>query len=449
MPVKNYKQLGTTGLRKAGGYVFEDFMPDLRWPRAAKVYQEMADNDPVVGAILYMAEMLIRQVHWHAEAVSDKPEDKAAAEFIEECMGDMDQSWAGLISEILSVMTYGFSFHEIVYKVRKGPDHTSKFRSKYKDGRIGWRRIPVRSQASLHEWIFDKEGDIEAFVQNTQEGHFATIPLDKGLLFRTRVTRDNPEGKSLLRNAYRPWYFKKHIEEIEGIGIERDLAGFPVLTAPDGLDLWGSDDPKMKEIRTQAESLVANIRRDSEEGVLLPFGWDLALLSTGSARQFDTNAIINRYDNRIAITMLSDLILIGSEKTGSFALAETKQNLLGKSLEAHLQNIADVFNKYAVPKLIRLNNFEGITEMPKIVSGEIETPTLKEIALLLRAMGLDISKDLTLMNYLRRISSMPKLDDATFKEVYEPQVNNQKGGEEEFDDTAENDFEQNDLAGEE
>ena len=51
------------------------------------------------------------------------------------------------------------------------------------------------------------------------------IPMEKCLLFRTQTHKNNPEGRSILRNAYRSWYFKKRIEEIEGVGIERDLAG--------------------------------------------------------------------------------------------------------------------------------------------------------------------------------------------------------------------------------
>lgn len=54
------KSYGVVGLNKYGGYVYEEFLPELRWPRAGKVYQEMADNDPVIGSILYLAEMLIR-----------------------------------------------------------------------------------------------------------------------------------------------------------------------------------------------------------------------------------------------------------------------------------------------------------------------------------------------------------------------------------------------------
>ena len=442
----NYKQLGSTGLHRHGGDVYEEFLPNLRWPRAGNIFQEMADNDPVVGAILYLAEMLIRNAEWSTKAASDNPVDIEAAEFLYSCMHDMDMSWADTISEILSMLTYGFSFHEIVYKVRRGPhEKNSKFKSKHKDGKIGWRRMPIRSQDTLYGWMFDDEGDIKAFVQDIPtSGKIAVIPLSKGLLFRTRVIRDNPEGKSLLRNAYRPWYFKKHIEEIEGIGIERDLAGFPVLNAPEGLDLWNDEDARLVKLRQNAEELIRNVRRDSEEGVLLPHGWEFKLLSSGSARQFDTNAIINRYDYRIAITMLSDLVLLGGEKTGSFAMAETKQSLLATALNAQIQNIADIFNKYAVPKLMHYNNFEDITDYPKIVPGNIESPSLKEIALLLRSMGLDISGDMELMNHLRKISSLPQMSEDVFNEVYKDQVKKEA---EDFndDDTVDNDFEQNEL----
>ena len=439
----NYKQLGSTGLRRHGGYVYEEFLPNLRWPRAGNVYQEMADNDPVVGAILYLAEMLIRNAEWTTEAASDKSEDVEAAEFLYSCMHDMDISWADTISEILSMLTYGFSFHEVVYKIRRGPhERNSKFKSKHSDGKIGWRRMPIRSQDTLHEWMFDDEGDIKAFVQHDPNtSKIVVIPLSKGLLFRTRVLRDNPEGKSLLRNAYRPWYFKKHIEEIEGIGIERDLAGFPVLNAPEGLDLWSDEDPRLVKLRQNAEELIRNVRRDSEEGVLLPHGWDFKLLSSGSARQFDTNAIINRYDYRIAITMLSDLVLLGGEKTGSFAMAETKQSLLATALNAQIQNIADIFNKYAVPKLMHYNN---ITDYPKIAPGNIESPSLKEIALLLRSMGLNISNDMELMNYLRKISSLPQMTEEVFNEVYRGQ-GKKKDKSFNDDDTVDNDLEQSDL----
>ena len=420
MTKPGFKQLGTSGLTRYSGYVYEEFLPKLRWPSAGKIYTEMGDNDPVIGAILYLAEMLIRNVSWDVKAASDSAADKEAAKFLKECMSDMESSWEDTISEVLSMLQYGFSFHEVVYKLRRGPEETnSKYKSKYSDGRIAWKCLPIRAQSTLHEWEFSDEGDIVAFVQHAPPNyHVVKIPMSKGLLFRTRVRRDNPEGRSLLRNAYRPWYFKKRIEEIEGIGVERDLAGLPILQPPEGMDLWSTDDPAMVALKGVAENLVRNIRRDSEEGVLLPFGWDLRLLRTGSSRQFDTNAIINRYDNRIAITMLSDIILIGGTSAGSFALADVKKSLLASALEAQIKNIASTINKYAVPALFEYNKFVGITALPEIVPGEIETPDIREISLLLRAMGVDITKDMELLNFLRKISSMPQLDQSTFDEIY-------------------------------
>ena len=459
----NSKQLGVSGLRRYGPYVYEEFLPELRWPRAGKIYQEMSDNDAVIGAILYLAEMLIRGSTWSVEPASEDAADIEAAKFLESCMHDMDMSWANTICEILSMLTYGFSFHEIVYKVRRGNAETnSKYKSRYNDGRIGWRRLPIRAQTSLAEWEFNDEGDVTAFIQQCEpDFKRVRIPMSKGLLFRTRISKDNPEGKSLLRNAYRAWFFKKHFEEIEGIGIERDLAGFPVLTAPENLDLWDETNPDMVKLRANAEDLVASVRRDSEEGILLPAGWELKLLTSGSSRQIDIGATIERYDKRIAITMLSDIILIG-DKAGSFALADTKQSILAAALQAQLSNIADVFNAKAVPDLFKYNNFPGITELPKIVPGNIQTPSLSEVALVLRAMGLDISGDMKLQNYLRHILCMPQLDKETFTDVYQEQgkvkqpvvtkptidgtdntMNDLDNG---LDDASEKAFEQNDLS---
>lgn len=445
MKTINFKEIGSTGLRRYGPAIYEEFLPELRWPRAGKVYQEMSNNDPVIGSILYLAEMLIRGASWDVKAASQKPEDVAAAEFLKSCMDDMEMSWANVISEILSMLTYGFSFHEVIYKVRRGPNERNpKYRSKHTDGKIGWRAIPVRSQTSIYEWIYNEDNELTGVVQIAEPNYKQVIiPMSKGLLFRTRVSRDNPEGKSLLRNAYRPWFFKKHFEEIEGIGIERDLAGFPVLTAPENLDLWNNDDPAMVALRARAEELVASVRRDSEEGILLPYGWELKLLTSGSSRQIDIGSTIERYDNRIAVTLLSDIILLGS-KSGSFALADTKQSMLAASLQAQVLNIADVFNSHAVPQLFKYNNF-NVEELPKIVPGQIQTPSLKEIALVMRSMGLDISADIKLQNYIRYLLGMPELTEEDFERIYEVQQKASNAPNNAPKDTADKTLEQNDL----
>lgn len=408
-----FQEQGETGLKESNGWVYEEFLPKLQWPRAGAVYQEMSSNDPVVTAILVTARQLIKQVTWSVEAASPSQADKEAAEFLESCMKDMNISWSSFIDELLSYFVYGFSYHEIVYKKRCGEHRDPKKRSKYNDGRIGWRKIPARAQTTLHSWMFDDEGGVQGMRQQTSKG-LVEIPISRALLFRTTAERNNPEGKSFLRGAYRPWYFKKHIEEVEGIGIERDLAGLPVVWAPEGIDLNNKQDPKAVEAKSEALKLVTSIRRDRNDGVVMSNGWDIKLLSTGGARQFDTNAIINRYDQRIAITMLADIVMLGADKVGSFALAKTKQSLLAAVLDAQLSDIVDVINSYAVSRLFALNYFPGITGLPQIKHSSVVAPDLNELGNYIKALSgsnMPLFPDVDLENYLREAAKLPKVDE--------------------------------------
>lgn len=423
--VGNFAEVGSTGLSRFGGNVYDEFLPALRWPKYIKVYKEMSYNDPVVGAIMFAAKQLIRKTSWRVEAVGNDKVDIAAKEFIDQCRTDMGMTWSDMISEILSMLVYGWSYHEIVYKKRNGYNRDLNKNSEFNDGRIGWSKIQGRAQETLHEWNFADNGDVESMVQ-VAPPDFRTrvIPFEKSLLFRTEADKNSPEGRSLLRNAYRPWYFKKRIEEIEGIGIERDLAGLPVLIPPENVNIWNTRDTEMVRLKGVAEKLVRNIRRDQNEGIVLPYGWELKLLSSSSKRQFDTNAIINRYDQRIAICMLADVIMMGAEKVGSYALSEVKKGLFASGLETFLDSIQDVFNKYAIPRLIQINAFPGLTRFPKLIHGEVESPDLRELARYIDVLanrGIPILNERTI-DQLKEVASLPTGKGTNVNE-FEPPVN--------------------------
>jgi hypothetical protein len=407
----DFSEKGNSGLSANSGWISEEFLPKLRWPRAGEIYQEMSNNDPVITAILMVSRQLIRNVTWTTEAASDSPEDLEAEEFLKSCMNDLNMTWSSLVDDILSFFEYGWSYHEIVYKKRTG-DKNKNMTSKYDDNRIGWRKIAGRSQRTLHSWEIDDLGSIRGMHQYTDHGT-VFIPIERGLLFRTTTARNNPEGKSFLRGAYRPWFFKKHIEEVEGIGIERDLAGLPVVTTPDGVDIFDVSNQQAITAKNNALQLVTSIRRDRNEGVVLPFGWTLELLSSKSSRQFDTNAIINRYDQRIAITMLADIVMLGADKVGSFALAKVKQSMLAAALDAQLSNTVDIFNEIAIPRLFALNTFK-VKKLPKIKVTSVIAPDLKELGDYIRALSgakMPLFPDLDLENYLRKVANLPEAEE--------------------------------------
>lgn len=407
------KEIGRIGQRRYGGTIYEEFLHELRGRRGIEVYREMSENDDVVGAILFAIEMLVRQTDWNIEPGGDSAKDIEAAEFVESCMDDMQETWIDTISEILSFLTYGWSYHEIVYKRRMGNTRDPRTRSKYSDGLIGWKKLPIRAQETLYQWEYDEEDNLLGMTQMPPPSfQLYTIPAEKALLFRTRSRKGNPEGRSILRNAYRSWYFKRRIQEIEGIGIERDLAGLPVMYAPEGLDIWNAENPDAVRIRSGLESTVRRIRRDEMEGVVLPDGYKLELLSSGGTRQFDTNAIINRYDTRIAMTVLADFIFLGHQQTGSWALSSDKTELFAMACGAFLDIICETFNNQGIPALIDINgkHFAGITDYPRMTHGDIEDADITKVSGFIKDMtgiGVLVPDD-GLEDYIRQVGHLPE-----------------------------------------
>lgn len=416
---------------------YEEFLNSLQGRRGVEAYTEMADNDATIGAILFAIEMLMRNVEFNVEPAGNTDADKKAAEFVEQCMDDMERTWADTLSEILSFLTYGWSYHEIVYKRRNGKTSSPITNSKYNDGLIGWRKLPIRAQDTLYGWEYKENTDELIGMTQQAPPNFeqVTIPIDKALHFRTRSKKDNPEGRSILRTAYRAHYFKKRIEEIEGYGIERDLAGFPVLYAPEGVDIWDATDPEMTQTLARAEMIVSSIRRDAREGLVLPGGengWKLELVASSSRRQFDTNAIIDRYDKRIATSVLADFVMLGQQAVGSFALADSKTKIFALAIGTYLDVICEVFNNQGIPRLIDINGeaFKGITDYPRMVHGDIETPDLDQFANYVNTMiGAGILQpDEQLEDEVRRVGGLPERVEREAPATPQPGENGEKKG---------------------
>ena len=411
---KRKSELGRIGQYRYTGTFFEEFLKELHGTRGVEVYKEMSENDPTIGGILFAVEMLIRQCDFNVEPGGSADIDKEAAEFVESCINDMEETWQDTLSEILSFLTFGWSYHEIVYKRRMGRTNDKRTTSKHNDGLIGWRKLPIRSQDTLWEWKYEPDSDDLIGMTQAPPPNYnhITIPIEKALHFKTRSRKANPEGRSILRTAYRPWYFLKRLQSIEGIGMERDLAGFPVLTGPEDLDLWDEDAQDMAATLSAAVDIVTSIRRDAREGLVLPNGWKLELLSSSNRRVTDTNAVITRYEKRIAMSVMADFMFLGQSDSGSWALSSDKTRLFSLAIGTYIDIICDVFNTQAIPRLIEMNSdhFKGITDYPRMTHGDIEDADLGKVAAFVNSMigsGV-LQPDEELEKYIRQIGELPK-----------------------------------------
>lgn len=416
-PRSEFSELGNTGLNYNGGYIDEEFLQSLQGTTGIRTYKEMRDNDPIIGAVMMAILNLVRQAEWNVEPFDDSASSESDAQFVRECMEDMHLSWSELIADVMSMIVFGWSYFELVYKARNGNKVDSFKGSKFNDGKIGWGKIAIRSQDSLDRWDMADNGEILGMWQSAYPNLTPRrIPMSKALLFRTSVWKDNPQGRSILRNAYRTWFFKKRMEEVEGIGIERDLNGIPIAYVPPEL-LSASATPAQKQTLQAIVDMVKNIRNDSQAGVVLPAMYDensnklytLDLLTTLGRRNFDLNATINRMNLTIATSMLADFVLIGHTSVGSFAMASSKTKVFSTAIGSYLDTISDVFNRRAIPKLMELNG-NSTHKIPKLVHGDIETIDLDQLSDYLNSLsagGVGITSQ-PMLEHLESQAGMPE-----------------------------------------
>ena len=227
---------GYVGLNIFNGVSNEEMKKELNFPNNLKTYKNMSYHG-TVNAPLTLYTNIISKADWVVKPPKEATEEeKKQTEFIRECLTDMDQPFEELIKDILSMNIYGFSVHEKVYRKR----YTSNG-SKYNDGLIAWKKLPIRSQESIKKFLFSDDGNevtgVQQNVSNLSDpyGRFSTrdklevnLPKSKFMLFRTGNHRGDPYGKSMLRDAYLAWRYLTVLEEIESNGVAKDMAGLPV-----------------------------------------------------------------------------------------------------------------------------------------------------------------------------------------------------------------------------
>jgi hypothetical protein len=433
--VNPFAEVGATGLKRFHGTVDEEYLLALQGDRGRRVYQQMSEGDATIGALIFAIDRTVRSVTWTTEG----EDGDARTQFIEECRTDTSHTWDEFISQAMTMVTFGWSWSEIVYKLRRGQDvPEGEATSKYRDGRIGWRKFAPRSQDSLYEWAFDENGGIQGMIQEPPPDYRKVfLPIEKCLHFVTSSHNENPEGRSLLRTAYRAWYFKSRIENIEAIGTERDLAGLPVFYVPPGL-LSSNASADEKAQLNSYRRILRNLRRDEQEGLILPASFDadgnriteLVLLSTGGRREFDTGAIVNRYSVDILSTVLADFILLGHQAVGSFALGKTKADMFVRALNSLLEAVEAVLNEHAVPRLLTLNGMPT-ENAPRITFSRLENVDLAE--LIQYAIGLgSLDFDHNTMNDLRRKAGLPELTEKEAEREAERKAEKVKAAQEAF-----------------
>lgn len=386
----------------------DEYHRELQGTVADRKYREILDNHGLTGSALRLMVLLVQQVQWSiAPAPGDDPANAEAAALVRAELAAMSPGWPQVLAEMMSATMLGWSWHEIVYVLRRG-------------GAVGWAGIEFRRQDSRQDWIWSADGRrVEALEQLTRSGQHAVIPAVRSMHFAPDPTTGDPEGRPWLRGVYCDYRDQMQVRTSALIAIQKDATGMVVARVP--LDLYAAaaaENSAAAATIAAVKTDIAALQRGEREGLVLPgkldadgreTGWDVELLKGGGERQIDHVELIQMFESRIAATLYQQFRLLGSGKSGSFALSADQTEILGVALSGLCDLIAAAFSAQAIRPLCALNGIPA-EAAPTLTHGPIDSPDLASLASLLRegvAAGA-LTPDPALEDHVRDLADLPK-----------------------------------------
>ena len=405
--------IGVSGLEVNDGVIEEEPLKLLDdFEKRQKKFKEMADNDWACGAMLWAIKILVLQAKWSVVPFSEDKKHREDAKWLEDvALKQINQPFYQIMNNILIMNYAGFMFLEKVYK-------------RLDDGKITWAKLAPRKPSTVYKWNFDDNGELTGIVQqdpNTMD--LIDIPIEKLLLFRPDMELNNPEGRSLLRTAFEPYFRKGKYKFYEGVGWERNAAGFPSFEVPRSL-LDDNASAEEKKLLTTIKDIGRNIRVDHQSCLVLPSDvyegtnikqFSFKFESSNTTGIKDLSEAIKRLDRETLSTILADFIMLGQEAVGSYALSSDKTSIFAMSVGSILGGIKSEFNENAIPELFRLNGDDS-GEYPTLEHSDIESEDIAKWAegVSKLTMSGHLTPDLSTEREVRRKMGFDNIDEEAY-----------------------------------
>jgi hypothetical protein len=381
------------------GQLADERTPELQWPAAYDVYDDMMNNAQV-SSVLRAVMMPILRTGWRIDGtgcreditrhVADDLSLPIVGQGNELDGGSAEErfSWTEHLEPALEeTLEYGHSFYE--QKAYEGDDglwHLQK---------LGYR--PPRTITKIN---VARDGGLVSLEQTPGPGLLGrrsdkakVLPVGRIVVYVHGKKGSNWRGRSLLRPAYGPWLLNNRAVRVEMITAERTGSPLVVYVA-------GENETDL----AAGEKIARSVRAGQTAGVAIPHGANIHLRGIeGTLPDLDK---VKRYnDEQIARGVLAHFLNLGTQ-TGSWALGSTFADFFTLSLQAVADEIARTASRHVVRDLVGWN-WPG-ERAPRLVFDEIgsrQDSIVQAIATLVGAGVLKPDEDLE--QFLRTALGLP------------------------------------------
>lgn len=395
----NYSEIGSSRIS-----AIRDPIPELaNRNQELQTYKKMIRGDVSVRSSLRVGKSSILGAEFYVDAYSPDLEDQVIAEFVNDNLFyGSNIPWTKTLEGIVRFLENGFSFFEHVWELREwSPRTTSPSANKKKYTML--RKLAERPARTISGFDYDDNGGLNSITQQAigadNRSKEVKIPISKGVLF-TFEGDGNAEGESILRPAYRNWYYKDKLYTIDAIQKERHGIGVPEVEVLPGAT---NSDKKF------AEELGANLRTNERAYIVRP-----STLTVGFAElkgnPVDALESALHHDNQIMKNILVQFINLGLDSSGGGrATGATAFDAFMKAMRYIANMICDYINMFLIPNLVAYNF--PTNRFPKLCVRNVgETKDMQAwssmVKNLLDAHG--ITPDMPTEQYLRQIADMPQ-----------------------------------------
>lgn len=398
-----FEEVGASGTIILHGIITdEEYLSDLQFDKAVKVYDQMRRSDGQVKAILQVCMLPLMQAKWTVKAVDDGTGDSESnrlhqeiAQFVQDnLMNGLTLTWPQLLYQVLSFYTFGFSVFEKVW--------TSS-----PDGKIRLKKLAFRLPKTIYRWYPNPaDGGLNAIQQRVwiidKDGRggrydYPEIPGDRVVVFTREKEGDNFTGVSLLRPCYKHYMYKNGLYKFDAIGAERNSVAVPVMREPQGAE---------KAQRDFASRILQSFHAHEKAYIQEPFGWEFRLEGM-TGRVKDIMASIEHHDMMMARSVLASFLNL--DKGGSYALSKDVSSFFLQALHADAETVTSAINKDVIRPLVDANY--TVDRYPTLVVEDLDK---RDIDTWLRGLSMlytagAITQNAETENALRSILGYPDL----------------------------------------
>lgn len=388
-------------------YLLEEYNSKLRGEAGIRLYDRMRRSDASVRSSLRTIKTPITGGTWFVEPGDESPIQKEIAEFVWKNLTTyMTYSWRWVLREALNSLDFGYYMFEKVWAFGQFKGET----------RVFLKKLAPRHPIDVVEWKFDENGGPNAVVlYETEEidQKSVTIPIEKLAVFTFEGEGGDLTGLSILRSAYKHWYFKETAYKIDAIQKERHGIGIPIVTLPMNAS---------KDDKKAAKKLAQNLRVNEKAYAVLPFGWEVTFLKL-EGEPLKVLETADHHSKMIFQNVLAQAMW-GSNFGVTNTDATTSMDLFYKSIRQIAEEvIADIMNKYVIPQLVRFNwETDGLYPSLKVRQlGDVRESRELSFAIRNYVGAQVITPDDRLEEWARNTIDAPPAETSTARVVEAPQ----------------------------